>query len=249
MIQSLRIRFRSVWHESALGQIWRAHRSGDVFHLVQGNDWLQRTLHEIRVSPAYFRYLESKQRRDESAYYSHPEGATPPYTVKRDQLRQLAVRHGCSLLVETGTYFGDTPYALRGVFREIHTVEVSPYLHQLGKRRFRRFSHIHPWRGDSVDVLPKILAQISEPTLFWLDGHCSGGVSSQGKSYSPILEELRLILDHPVQGHVLAIDDARLFVGSGGYPSIDEVTCLIGQSVPEYTVRLSMDAILVEPVH
>ena len=147
--------------------------------------------------------------------------APPPQTVKQRLLGRLAETCGLNVLVETGTYTGDTVAALEPRFRTIHTIELSPELVERAKRRFSGNTKITVWQGDSGTVLPQVLAALDEPILFWLDGHYSGGVTARGESDTPIMSELQHIRNHQLwRSHAIVIDDAREFNGEGGYPSL-----------------------------
>jgi hypothetical protein len=66
-------------------------------------------------------------------------------------------------------------------------------------------------QGNSLDVLPRVLADIQEPVTFWLDAHYSGNWG--GGADNPILHELHYIFYHwaRLSGTVILIDDWRLF--------------------------------------
>ena len=55
------------------------------------------------------------------------------------------------------------------------------------------------------------VGKLEEPTLFWLDGHYSGGVTARGSKETPILDEVDKILSTKESRHVLIVDDARCF--------------------------------------
>jgi hypothetical protein len=143
-----------------------------------------------------------------------------PAAVKRVILRRAAEEHGLRVLVETGTFRGDTAIALRQDFSRVVSIELSPMLHAKAVRRARRLRNVEFLLGDSSQVLPGVLASLREPALFWLDAHYSGGFTALGDDVSPIVAELDAVLGHPVHGHVVLIDDAREFRDSArsGYP-------------------------------
>ncbi len=101
---------------------------------------------------------------------------------------------------------------------------------------------------NSAEKLREILADLSEPALFWLDGHYSGGDTARGTLDTPILQELDLILQQPDPGHVLLIDDARCFGTDPAYPSVDRLRTFILERNPSLQISVSGDSIRVEPV-
>lgn len=147
----------------------------------------------------------------------------PPSIIKQRIVTAFGMLYGLRVLVETGTYQGDMVEAQRPYFREIYSIELSRELHDAAKKRFDQ-PHIHLLQGDSGEMLGNI--HLSEPTLFWLDGHYSGGITALGDKECPIFEELAHIKNSDLK-HVVLIDDARLFTG-GAYPTVPELESFIG---------------------
>jgi len=145
--------------------------------------------------------------------------------------------------VETGTFWGDMVYANKNVFRKIFSIELDQDLYEQAKKRFFNEAHISILQGASGEIIAKVLAEINEPCLFWLDGHYSEGVTAKGKLETPIRQELKHILNHRIQGHVILIDDARQFVGQNDYPKIAELRQLILGHNPGWVFEVKDDII------
>ena len=90
--------------------------------------------------------------------------------------------------------------------------------------------------------MKEVIKYLQEPTLFWLDGHYSSGITAKTDKNTPILEELKTIFTSPYN-HGILIDDARLFTGKEDYPSIDELCLLVKGYAPERTVEVADDII------
>jgi hypothetical protein len=159
---------------------------------------------------------------------------------KRRLLRDTAREHGLGILVETGTYMGETAWALRRDFDHIETIELEPTLARLARIRFHRTRNVRVHEGDSATVLPRILATLDRPALFWLDAHPSTDRTARGGAV-PLRSELAAIAAHPGAGHVVLIDDLQ-YIGEPGYPTREEL-CLPGYRVEEIgaVARLSPD--------
>jgi hypothetical protein len=149
--------------------------------------------------------------------------------------------------VETGTYTGAMVHALRGVFTSIISVELDGKLAQAAKQRFSDQTHIKIIQGDSAQVLPKIIKDIKEPALFWLDGHYSAGVTARGKKDTPIEEELNFILKNNLTKHVILIDDAHMFNGKNNYPNYNKTEKKL-RITRKYKVKSSNNIIRLEPL-
>ncbi len=167
-------------------------------------------------------YIEHQSKREIRKWLRDGKPIPPYPEVKQKIISNYAREFSLNTLVETGTFLGGTINALKHEFRRIYSIELGDKLYQDAKERFRRYPHITLLQGDSGKVLAEILPQIHEPCLFWLDAHYSSGITAKGDTDTPIREELRLIFNHPIQNHVILIDDARDFQG-GEYPSIEQV--------------------------
>ena len=171
-----------------------------------------------------------------------------PPLLKRAFLRGIARDEGVHTFVETGTYLGDTTWHFRHDFETIHSIEVEPYLHAQAARRFRTLGHITIHRGDSTDVLPAIIASLREKTLYWLDGHYSGGITGTGDSHCPVYAELESIFTLSQAPFVIVIDDARCFGADRTYPRIDDVlACVARLSEQRAAVCVENDMIVIQP--
>jgi hypothetical protein len=146
-----------------------------------------------------------------------------PHLLKRRVIAQRARDFRPQVFVETGTLFGDMTHAQRNNFRRLFSIELDDYLFERASRRFRRFPHIRILHGDSGQKIAEVLRGLDEPCLFWLDAHYSGGITAHGDRMTPVFDEIRHILSHPVKSHVIVIDDARLFNGTDGYPTFREL--------------------------
>ncbi|MBN1830386.1 MAG: hypothetical protein JW884_14745 [Deltaproteobacteria bacterium] len=167
----------------------------------------------------------------------------PPDALKQETVKDYGRRFHLDVFIETGAYLGDMVYAVRTTFPRIWSIELDSALAEGARQRFRSHGHITIVQGDSATSLPEILAGLREPCLFWLDGHYSGGVTAKGSSETPVREELRHILDHPVKNHVILIDDARCFTGEKEYPTIDEIREIIRSRRPSWTFDVKDDII------
>jgi hypothetical protein len=155
-----------------------------------------------------------------------------PPIVKQRIVKGCLRRSGASTVVETGTFKGDMVDALAPIARRIVSIELDDQLYAAARRRFAGQRHIELVHGDSAALLPRILGDLDRPAFFWLDGHYTGAGSARTEIDSPILAEIEALLVHPVPGHVVLIDDAREFSGTGGYPTIDELRSMILKRQP-----------------
>jgi hypothetical protein len=165
---------------------------------------------------------------------------------KRDYLAYWQKTTGYRIFVETGTCEGRTTRQMAQLFAHCFTVELDPTLQARALDNFAGLQNITAILGDSAAVLPTFLAQVKEPAVFWLDAHDSGGVTARGTEDTPIARELALVFAHPVQNHLILIDDARTFCGVFGYPSIRKLERFVREKSPYY-LHINNDIIVIYP--
>lgn len=185
----------------------------------------------------HFREL---QERGEATYQHWLDQGKPlpvPHIAKQKTIQEYQKRYGINTLVETGTYLGDMVAAQLPHFSRILSIELSVELHKRAKIRFRKNKQVELHQGDSGKVLHKIAPKLTEPAIFWLDGHYSAGITAKGDTNCPIYGELDAIFKSDVP-HVLLIDDAQDFAGLHDYPTIEELTADIAQKAPAYKVEV-----------
>jgi hypothetical protein len=170
----------------------------------------------------------------------------PPHCYKQRLVKRYGRRYRLAYLVETGTWRGDMLHAAMGWFSNLDSIELDPALYRAACARFASKPNIHIHLGDSAVLLPQILQGLAEPALFWLDAHFSGPGTS-GQDQNPILMEVESVLHDDRNDHVLLIDDARLFQGSGGYPTLAKLASMLRDNRPDLKMSVDADVIRIEP--
>ncbi|MDP8217189.1 MAG: hypothetical protein P9M03_00485 [Candidatus Theseobacter exili] len=166
-----------------------------------------------------------------------------PDVIKQKTVKEYAKIFSVETFIETGTYLGDMVDAVRDTFKKIYSIELDKTLYEQAKKKFSKHRNILILHGDSSKVLPVILADISEPCLFWLDAHYSKGITAKGDFNTPIMQELNCILDHFVEGNIILIDDAREFNGFNDYPTLEELKKCILKKCPDWKFDIQDDII------
>ena len=171
----------------------------------------------------------------------------PPHTVKEELVVACAKYYHLSVLIETGTFYGDMVYSQLKNFEKIISIELSPFFFNQATRTFRKSKNVILFSGDSGEVLNKLLKEgfLKNPCLMWLDGHYCGGKSAFSQKGTPILSELEAILKSKAR-HIILIDDARYFKGQKGYPSIEEIHKFVMDHNSEYRVTIQSDIIKID---
>jgi len=114
--------------------------------------------------------------------------------------------------IETGTFHAETTLRMSKMFACCHTIELSDDLYQQAKKKLSNTSVICH-HGDSAQVFPELLPEITRPAVFFLDAHWCKRDSAKGPVDVPLLQELDLIARRPFRDMVI-IDDFRLFSSS-----------------------------------
>jgi len=207
---------------------------------VSSKDMLKKIVKKL-TTPELRKYLTDV--KSAVVWYMRGRPVPAPHIIKRNILKNHALQYGCKTFVETGTYMGDTTYAMRNVCTDTYSIEVDRTLYEKAVQRFKPYSHIHIMHGDSGDMLPDILKNIHERTFFWLDGHYSAGVTGKGALNTPIIKELETITQHEVKDHIILIDDARCFTGKDDYPEMKVLREFVTTHFPNHTMTVKNDII------
>lgn len=187
------------------------------------------------------------QRRDVRRWLRAGQPAPPPAAIKARVLRAYAEALGLRTFVESGTYRGDMVEAMRGACDRIYSIELQRTLYEAAAKRFANVAGIHLVHGDSATELRAIVRTLDAPALFWLDAHYWEGVTPRFERVTPVIEELNQIFGERDRGHVILIDDARLFGVEAGFPSLQKIEDVVRKRRPELTMTIRHDAIHLVP--
>jgi hypothetical protein len=171
----------------------------------------------------------------------------PPHSIKQQAIRDYAKNYGIKILVETGTLHGDMIEAMRKDFDHLYSIELDEKLYKDAQKRFSGINHIEIIHGDSGVQLEFLLKNITQPALFWLDGHYSGGVTAKGEKSCPIYAELHYILVTSNYGHVIIIDDACCFGSDPDYPNMEELSNFVKAKNPNLAIVVQDNIIRITP--
>jgi hypothetical protein len=207
----------------------------------------------LQNSTLYYPLRQLRSQGVATWWYLSGQRPPIPHWVKQRTIAAVAKRYGVDVLVESGTLYGDMPYALRNQFGAIFSIELSHELHVQAAHRLRGYPHIHLFHGDSGKVLTEWLPRLADRAVFWLDGHYSGGATAKGVLETPIVQELTAVLsanrDRPNNEHLILIDDARCFNGTNSYPTCAQLEDLVRKFSASYEIRvLAKDILCVAPV-
>jgi hypothetical protein len=174
-------------------------------------------------------------------------GSVPP-----ELAAALRDRLGLRRAVETGTYLGGSARLLAGLFESVVTIELSESLAARAARELADRPNVTVRQGDSRRILPE-LAAADVPTLYWLDGHWSGGETAGAEHECPLLEELAAISADTAETALL-VDDARLFTASpppphdpAAWPTIVEVFDALRSARHGHHVTVLRDLVIAVP--
>lgn len=146
-----------------------------------------------------------------------------------------------SVFVETGTFKGESTIWAAKYFDKVYTIENSETLYNETGKKFTAYPNIEFVKGHSAEKLVDILSQLQLPALFWLDAHWCGSVTYGAEDECPLLNELKLIVNQPIN-HIIVIDDARYFLkppphthALKQWPGITEIINTISEKQDYYT--------------
>lgn len=146
-----------------------------------------------------------------------------------------------AILVESGTLHGDTLAAVREEFGALHSIELQDSLYKAAVARFKADNKISIHQGDSGDILNGVIATISNPVVFWLDGHYSGLGTAKGSQDCPIWRELNAIISRGNPRDVVLVDDARLYGQRQSYPTLTAINEELQAAFPNCSLTVHND--------
>lgn len=154
--------------------------------------------------------------------------------------------------VETGTFQGVTARSLADLFVDVVTIELSPEIQAAAAQALSDLPNVRSVQGHS-GVLLREVADAATPTLYFLDGHWSGGETAGVEDECPVLDEIAAIgSGHP--NDCLIVDDARLFTSSPPpphraeqWPSLLQVFDALRALHPTHLITVLGDQIIAVP--
>jgi len=175
------------------------------------------------------------------------------FGIPKKLVNLIKNHYSIELFIETGTFKGQTSSWAAGAFRNVITVENSKELFDEAVKNLAPLNNLRCLYGNSAIVLQKILADINEPALFWLDAHWCGGPTHNHADLFPLLEEIKVVKQSAFN-HIIMIDDARFFLkpppapqDPDTWPGLKEITELLNLD-KDYFTFVSEDVIVSMPV-
>ena len=153
------------------------------------------------------------------------EPRNPHSYSKYRQIKALAQRSGARVLVETGTYVGNTSMRCSRVFERVFTIELDPDLFRQASRYLASRGNVECLEGDALELLPQVLerADVSNALVF-LDGHFSGPGTAHGGLAEPACKEIEVLAKHRDKITAFIVDDFRRFGRDEGWPNKIRIT-------------------------
>jgi len=178
-----------------------------------------------------------------------------PERVLLDMLRDRSLETA----VETGTYLGGSARVLAMHFATVWTIERDGEIYAKAVADFERdgITNIRSLYGDSVGLLPSLLAQLDAPALFWLDAHWFPRMQISSARQCGLIQEIEAIAGWGLaERSVMLIDDMSIFGISPderlGYratdwPRIDEIRRVIKRLFPNHDQSVMDDVLILAP--
>jgi len=158
------------------------------------------------------------------------------------QIRALANRTNSRVLIEAGTFLGNTAMRCSGNFESVITIELDANLFRQAKAYLARKRNVSCLEGDALKLLPAVLERADvTASLVFLDGHFSGGETAHGELAEPACEELAVLARYKDKINAVIVDDFRCFGRDSGWPKRSRLLESIEESFGddfEYTVHL-----------
>ena len=201
----------------------------------------------LRRTPLVFVARAARSRAAIRRWEALGRPLPPPPAFKQSVVRMYGKRFGLHTLVETGTYQAEMVTAQQKHFRRIVSIELDQDLFHRAEALFAGMSHISILQGDSSQILPGVVAEITAPCVFWLDAHYSGGITARGILDTPIVQELEILFSRRNNRDVILIDDVHAFDGSNDYPALADLLKFLAAARPNSVLEVADNIIRLHP--
>lgn len=119
-----------------------------------------------------------------------------------EEFIRLKEEFDLKVVIETGTYHGDTTKALADIFPEVHTIELSEDYQRIAKRNVGENENVYFHLGSSPAVMEEMIPRGWDPgLLIFLDAHWN--------DYNPLIDELKVIAGKKIKP-IIAIHDFKV---------------------------------------
>jgi len=171
-------------------------------------------------------------------------------------MTEIQSKKDVSTFIETGTYKGVTTEWAANEFNHVKSIELSDELHKDSSERLNKYGNIDLIQGDAVEELSRILPEISEPSIFYLDAHIGRTKKTDAdfnKKECPLIPTLEVIGEHS-DDHYLFIDDASNFttprtppLSNEEWPDIQDIFQILEEVNSEYYIVIYHNHIIAVP--
>ena len=177
------------------------------------------------------------------------------FSLSPDLVDALAQALPLDVLVETGTFEGETLANLAGRFAEVLSVELSPEYFEGARKRLAHLPNVRLTLGDSREFLRRINPSLAgRSVLYYLDAHwCVADNTAGGHSQCPLVGEIDAI-GRLGETSAILIDDARLFLAPPPephdvtqWPSFEEVVRALRRTSDRHEIMVLNDVIAFYP--
>lgn len=122
-------------------------------------------------------------------------------------LAEIKKKNNAYYFVETGTFHGDTTKKAATIFEHVFTIDIDMGL-SLKAKLANSFKNCDFLCGNSPEILEELIPRLDKNTVFFLDAHWAGDLSSRASTDTPLKEELLIILKrNNLYQDIIVIDD------------------------------------------
>lgn len=120
----------------------------------------------------------------------------------RNEIAKLISKHNIKTIIETGTYHGETTKELSLMTNKVFTIEINDKYHAKAQTALQGYDNVVCLKGNSPELLNKIIPTIKGSILFYLDAHWY--------NYCPLLDEIKTIAKHHKSDSIIVIHDFKV---------------------------------------
>ncbi len=183
-----------------------------------------------------------------------PDQPEMPCAEKHKVFIQYKDTYRLNVLIEMQHGGNNIADELRKGFRQLYTIQYAADEINVVATASIKGRQTTVQEGSISKVLKDTVEALQEPALIWLDGSCHSNAENADTSKEDsdstgfgMYDELDSLLTSS-QMNVICINDARLFKGKNGYPSVEQIEDIVRNSRRPYMIFVREDMIHILPV-
>ena len=170
--------------------------------------------------------------------------SNPWHSLKQKIIKNLQKNTWIKIFVETWTYEWAMLDAQLNNFDRLYSVELSNFYYKRAINKFSKNKKIKLILWDSWVEIWKILRELNDRAIFFLDWHFSWWKTAKWDLECPLKKELEAFKSININNHIIIVDDVRLCWKDKDYPTVSELKSQLLSINSKYKIQIKDDQLI-----